>query len=445
MSQDSDIEKQLLGKTISNKPMLNRSRLIGITVIICFIIVFGLWAGLAPLESAAIAPGKVVVAGSRRLIQHLEGGIVQAIYVKDGSLVKRGEKLVQLDSTRPAISLRLAEHDFFHLAFTQARLQDEVNSKNAFIFPNYLKQYQNNQEAQTAFKNQVRIFDANQKALTSRIEILQQRKSQLREQKKGEQAKLESLHEQNKLVKEELSEVKKLYDKRLIERSRYMNLMREKSRLAGSVGETIAKIASIDQKIGETEQQIISTHDTNRKELLTELKETKSKLSDAEGTEKAARDLFKRTIIRSPQPGTVVDMQVHTLGQVIKPGQTLMEIVPKHEQLVIDAEISPRDIDVVHSGLIAKVTMSALQTRTTPTLIGKVTHVSADILEDEKTGEPYYKATVEISAKELKKLGKQKLYPGMPVEVMIITAKLTPWGYFVSPINRSFNRAFREQ
>ncbi len=445
MSDDDKIENRLLGKNIPKLPDTNWDRIVGLIIIVCFFGIFGGWALISPLESAAIAPGKVVVAGYRRLIQHFEGGIIKAIYVKGGSVVQKGEKLIQLDDTRAKVSLDLVQNEFFELSFTEARLRAELVLENQFKFPSSLDSYRSNPKVMKIFNSQTKLYSANEKAFYGRIDILKQKIAQLDEQQKGEKAQLASFTEQLRLIKVELSEVKVLYNKRLIERSKLLSLMRESARLGGQKGEKMAGISSIQQKKGETQNQIISLKNQRRKELLTELRDTQSKLAEVTEKEKAAKDILERTTIRSPQTGTVVGLEVHTIGGVIKPGQTLMEIVPKHELLVIDAEVSLQDIDVVQPGLVAKVQLSALPTRTTPTLLGKVTHVSADTFQDEKTGRTYYRATVEIEPGELKKLGKQTLYPGMPAEVMIVTNRMTPFQYFIGPIKRSFDRAFKEQ
>ena len=184
--------------------------------------------------------------------------------------------------------------------------------------------------------------------------------------------------------------------------------------------------------------------DKHRKELLDELKTSKQKIADLQEKTYAQKDILTRTTIRAPITGKVVGLKVHTIGGVIKPGEVIMDIVPTNAKMLVEAKVNPLDIDVVHPGLTAKVRITVFKQRTTPLLLGKVTNVSADSFQDERTGEYYYQTEVSINDKELKKLQGEALYPGMPVEVMIITNRLTPWQYFIDPIKRSFSHAFRE-
>ena len=192
-------------------------------------------------------------------------------------------------------------------------------------------------------------------------------------------------------------------------------------------------------------KNLISAESDQHKDVLTQLREVQKQISDLVKREVVEKDVMDRTLIRSPQTGSVVGLQVHTKGGVVSPGAPMMDIVPE-EQLVIQARVSPLDIDVVHKGLIAQVTLSAFKSRTTPTLEGRVESVSADAVQDPQTGEPYYEARVQLDNEQLALLdADQELYPGMPVQVMIVTDKRTMFQYLTSPITDSFNRAFREQ
>ncbi|MEE9451686.1 MAG: HlyD family type I secretion periplasmic adaptor subunit [Gammaproteobacteria bacterium] len=203
-------------------------------------------------------------------------------------------------------------------------------------------------------------------------------------------------------------------------------------------------IAKAEQKIGETQLQLINVHDEYQKEVLTELRDTQGRLADVLEQFKIAEDVLARTILYAPRDGVVVGLQKHTRGGVITPGQEVLEIVPSQDAFVIEAHIDPMDIDVVVLGLKAKVKLTALKQRSTPTIDGIVDHVSADTFVDETTGLSYYKANIKLPEDALQQLGPVTLYPGMPVQVMIITAKQTPFSYFITPIKDSFQRAFRE-
>lgn len=438
--------KQSDNKHSENKPSIKKFLSFGMIVIIIFFGSFLIWAFFAPLESAAIAPGKITVAGKRRTIQHLEGGIIKKIFVKDGTKIKKGQILIQLDDVESNAVYQLRRNEVFELSAIESRLVAEFKNYNEIKFSEILLNNQNKEKAKQIMASQISIFNENQKAFSENLKILQQRIQQLQEQIRGYESSEKAVEKQLALIQEEIKSVAYLEAKKLIERYRLLALQREDASLSGKKGELTAGIAAIKEKIGETKLQISKIKTSHRREILLELRQTQQKLAEAIQKEKAAKALLNRTMIRSPIDGTVVGMKIHTLGGVIRPGESVMDIVPSHEELIVEAEINPLDIDVVHPGLTAKVQLVSFNLRNTPMLFGKVTNVSADAFSDQNTGKSYYMAKIVIDQKELNKLKQgQALYPGMPVQVMIITAKLTPFQYFISPIRNSFNRAFREQ
>ncbi len=439
-------DNSILDLPIPAKPNTKNSILFGLIVIAIFVGGFTLWAIIAPLESAAMAPGQIIVSGYRRTIQHLEGGIVKAIYVKDGMNVKKDQMLLKLDDEQAKISLDLKRNDVLEFLGADARLQAEKNNADKITFSPRLSAESKDKKTQEVIQGQIDIFNADQKAFNGSVFILKQKISQLNEEIKGTQASIEATMTQLKLINEEVVSVTELEKQRLVERSRLLSLQREEARLSGVIAESKAKIATLEQSIGEAELRITALEKDRKKEVLNSLRETQQKLSEALEKEKAADEILFRTEIRSPISGVVVGLKIHTLGGVIKPGDPIMDVVPSHEQLVVEAKINPNDIDIVHKGLPAKVQLTAYKMRTTPILQGVVTEVSADVFNEKELRESYYLARVVINQDELSRLPKNiRLYPGMPVEVMIISAKLTPWQYFISPITQSFNRAFREQ
>lgn len=438
--------EELTQHKIPHQPRIRNTLIFGCIVIFVFIGGFLAWALLAPLESAALASGKITVTGHRRVIQHLEGGIVAKLLVRDESKVKKGQILVVLDNGHSKIVAQLRHNEVFELSAIEARLLAERNNAKKITFNSLLLKHQNEEKVAEIIQSQRAIFNSNQKSFENNIKILQQRIQQILQQIKGHKANTIAITKQTKLINQELKSVAYLEAKKLIEKHRLLSLQREAARLKGKKGESLATIAALKQKIGETKIQIAYITTNRHREILTQLRETQQKLTAALEKEKAADVILTRTNIRSPITGTVIGLDVHTIGGVIRPGQTIMEIVPSKERLVIEAKISPLDIDVVHNGLVAKIRLIAFKTRTTPVLLGKVSNVSADVITNPNNGESFYRARITIDQQELKKLKpEQTLYPGMPVSVMIITAKLTPWQYFISPITNSFRRAFREQ
>lgn len=450
-STDSDQQKPEQTKQddlpfqVPKEPWTSHIRLVGLLVIVAFFSAFGIWSYFSPIESAAISAGKVTVAGSRRTIQHLEGGIVKKIYVKDGSTVKKGETLIKLDDTQAEIALKLARNEVFELLAIESRLIAERDGLDQIHFSERLLQNEAAPKVKQLMVAQASIFKANKNTFDGNLAILKRRITQLNEQILGTQAQIKANETQYQYILEELKSVRILEKKKLIEKSRLLSLEREAARLIGVRGEKRAEVAVLKQKVGETQAQILTLESNRMKETLDDLRETQQKLHDGLEKERSAEDIVKRTAIRSPQDGKVVGLKAHTVGGVIKPGEDIMDIVPSRDALIVEARVSPLDIDVVHAGLVARVQLTAFKQRSTPSLLGTVTDVSADIFQDQQTGQSYYTAKISIPPKELNKLKGNMLYPGMPAQVMIITDKRTPLEYFMQPIKDSFDRAFREQ
>jgi len=434
-----------LGISVPKEPWTNRMRLFGVVVVVMFFGGFGIWSYFAPIESAAVAPGKVMVAGYRRTIQHLEGGIVQKINIKEGKKVNAGEVLIKLDDTQAKVTLEVARNQVNELLARESRLIAERDNKQAITFPRRLLDQINNPQIANLMNAQKNVFLANRETYLGNVKILQQRIVQLTEQIKGIDAQLKANSEQLGFIEEEVVSTKELEKRKLIERPKLLQLQREAARLQGARGENLAEISVLKQKIGESEAQILTLTSTRLKETLDELRDVQQKLHEETEKERASLDILTRTDILAPQSGRVVGLKKHTIGGVIKPGEDIMDIVPSDDVLVIEARVNPLDIDVVHPGLLARVQLTSLKQRTTPTLEGRVIDVSADIFQDERDKDSYYLARISIDPEELAKLGNQPLTPGMPAQVMIVTEKRTPLQYFIQPIKDSFNRAFREQ
>ncbi len=428
--------------TNDSRPEIKSIMIYSAVVILLFIGGFFAWATLASLESAAIAPGSVIVAGNRRVIQHFEGGIIQKIYVTDGSFVKKDDLLLKLKDIQAKAVSDINEHELMTLLSTQSRIHAELDH-DTIQFPSQLL-HADTPKAKSILELQEKIYKANKQHINSNLGIYQQQIQQLEQEIVGTQAILKSNEEQHQFIEKELKDAQVLVEKRLIKLSRYYALQREFSAITGRKGELAAKLASLQQKIGEVELQIVSIKDEHRKTLLDELHDIQTKLNELKQRQKTGNDILSRTEVRSPIAGTVVNLKFHTRGGIIKPGEPIMDIVPKHEILIIGAKLSPLDIDAVHPGLTAKVAFTGLSLRNAPRLIGTVTHVSADALTDPNTQKTYFEIKIKIPEDQLKKLHNITLYPGMPAEAMIITNKSSPWTYFTKPIVKSFDRAFRE-
>ena len=261
----------------------------------------------------------------------------------------------------------------------------------------------------------------------------------------GLRAQQTSASDQVRLIRDELRGVRILYQQKNISIQRLKALEREEANLLGRLGEHQAMESRAEQAIAEAEIEILNLRNDFQNDVVDELRETQTQLADIEERIRASADTFKRILIIAPLSGTITDLKVHTVGGVISPGAKIADIVPQDDKLIVEAKVQPQDIDVVRAGLLARVRLSAYKTRNVPPVDGIVRHVSPDRFTDERTGQSYYLARIEIDDKELKPLKEVELYPGMPTDVLIVIGERTLLSYLFAPITDSFNKAFREQ
>jgi HlyD family type I secretion membrane fusion protein len=418
--------------------------LLGCGVIALCVVGVGAWGGSAPLSGAAVAPGQVVVQSNRKTIQHLEGGIVSEIAVKDGDVVSSGEVLVRLDDTRARTSLDALHGRYFAALAREARLIAEREGRAEIAFAPELLQSAH-PAAHEAVAGQRRIFEARRIWVEGQIAILRQQIAQLREEIVALEAQVESEARQSGLIAEEKQGVEALVTKGLERRPRLLALQRTAEEIGARRSDHLGQIARAQQKIGEAELQITDHENKRIDDIMRELRTTQDDLFDLRERLSAARDVLDRTDVRAPRDGVVVNSRVHTIGGVVNPGDALLEIVPQAEELVIEARVRRDDIDLVRPGMTAQVRLIAYKQRWTPSVEGVVRTVSADRLEDGRSGESFFVARVEVDPASLAKLPNAELYPGMPADVLILTEKRTALDYMLSPITASLARAFREQ
>lgn len=434
-----------LFKENENKPTIRKPLIIGLIIVVFFILGFLIWAALAPLESAAVASGRIVIDTNRKTIQHLEGGIIRDIYIREGSHVKQGDKLITLDTTQSLARMQLFQGQLNSALALEARLIAEAENAKLITYPASLMKNQSDPEVVKIITGQQEIFDKRRQSFNDNINILKERVEQLKNEIASLQSQEKSYDAQLILINEELKAVSYLAEKKYIDLPRLLALKREAQRLQGNRDEQRALIAQAEQKIGETQLQMVSLESDKQNKIAQDLRDTQTTISDLNEKLRSAQDVLQRTNIAAPKSGTVIKLNYHTIGGVIEPGQPILDLVPDDEPLIIEVRLNPLDIDVVHPGLFARIRLLAYKQRTMPVIDGKVIQVSPDAIQDEKTGESYYLARVLIDPSELKQLKNVQLYPGMPAQVLIVTAKRTPFQYLLDPIRESIFRAFREQ
>ena len=427
------------------KPNIGGVILFGILVGFGFVGGAIAWAALAPLTSAAIAIGVITVDSNVKTVQHLEGGIISAIPVKNGDLVQRGDLLMLLDDAQSLASFKLVNSRYLSLRALEARLVAERDSLEKIRWPSEIEaRLADDAQLREIKQSQQAIFDARRQALELRQNILLEKVEQLNSQVSSFKAQVRSAASQLEFIDEEVDAVGAMVKKGLERRPRLLKLQREQARLAGELGQSRGRIAETKQKIGETKLQILNVATEHMNEVVAELREVQSQLDDVKERREASRDVLERSAIHAPVAGIVENLQFFTTGGVIAPGEKILDIVPKNDELIVEAKVQPTDIDSVYVGLPAKLTLTAFKQRTVPQLNGKVFYVAAAREDDQRTGESFYTVRIRIPRDEKARIGELELVQGMPVQSMIVTGESTFLNYLIAPIRESFQRAFRQ-
>lgn len=405
----------------------------------------GVWAATAPLASAVTAPGTVIFAGKRRIIQHLEGGIIKELHVLEGDEVKANDLLITLDETpAKAMAARLRTQLDTQLAL-EARLMAEQAGTDEVVFPAELTDRTDDLKVAQIVAGQRQEFDERRKTLLGTVELLEQKIGQLGRTIEGLQAQQTSKKEQVVLIAEELNALQKLLKMGLATKPRILELQRTASQLDGDIGDIGAQMSRSDQQISEAKMQILQSRQTFREDVVAQLRTAESRASDLRQQLLVAEDVSKRLNIYAPQSGTIQNLAVSTVGGVIAPGQTLMEIAPKDGDFLIEAQVSPLDIDSVTIGQTAEVRFSALDLRTTPVVTGEVVSRSGDRIVEQSNRPPYYRVQVRTPPSEMAKLQGRALQAGMPAEVLITTGDRTLAEYITKPLTDQIARGMNEQ
>lgn len=416
----------------------------GFAIMFLFFGVAGGWAALAPLDSAAVAPGVIKVAGDRKLIQHLEGGIIAELNAANGDIVKAGKVLVRLDDTQAKAQLGLIQNRIATRDALAARLRAERDGKAEIEFDPALLANPAT-AAKDAVAAQRDVFAAKHHNLTDEREILTQRRQQTEEEITGLEQLIGTEDQQIEAIEGESKDLEGLLKKGLTTRERNLLLRRQQRQIEGERATNVAAIARARSAMAEIDMQTLNLNTVRLNEAVDELSKVEAELFDLGQQERSAKDVLTRTNVVAPVDGIVMDLKVHTAGGVVKPGETLMTVVPLGQQLVVEAMVKPEDVETIAPGQPARVSFPAFARYNLPPLDGVVEIVSADRMVEERSGAPYFAATVLIDKSELAKLEGRKLLPGMSSEAMIRTGARTVLSYLAEPITQNFRRAMREK
>ncbi|TNE38086.1 MAG: HlyD family type I secretion periplasmic adaptor subunit [Alphaproteobacteria bacterium] len=432
-------------KPLDLRALIAKEERRGFVALAAFLGFLILWSSFAPLSSAAIAPGVISPLGSRKTIQHLEGGIIDRILIEEGSEVKVGDPLILLEDTMARASYELIATQYYTRAAQQARLLALQTGAEHITFPGWLLERARDPKVYEVLDTQRQLLATQRRAHADSKAVLSSKIDQLNEEVKGLEAQIEGQARQLELIGKEIAGVQSLVNKGLERTPRLLALQRGEAEIRSGLGANRAAVSRTLQAIGETELQLIAADTGLQNKVAEELSNVQTDLAQAGERMAASEDILNRIQITAPVSGHVVDLKVHTAGGIIGPGQPLMDIVPENEDLVIEARVSPMDIDVVHQGLEAQVHLPAYSQRNMPRIKGTVTNVSADRLIDQATGQAYFRATVAIDRETLEALGEEvTLSSGMPAEVMIVTGEQTLLGYLLGPVKKTLLHAFRE-
>jgi HlyD family type I secretion membrane fusion protein len=425
-------------------PPVGRWIAVGLVVAAVMFGGFGTWAALAPLSSASMAPGIVKVDSNRKTVQHYEGGIIREILVRDGDHVKQGEVLVRLDDLDARADSNALRGQLDALRAREARLIAQRDRLDLITLPESLVARSGDLDVAMIIEGQRRIFDDQARALDGEIAVLRQRIERFKAQIAAYEAENTSLSRQLATLQDEHAAAAKLLADGFGRRPRVQELERHISAAEGDIAANEQHIVAVREQISETDLQIASLREERNRATSEELREVQTRAAELEQQLHKSDAQVGRKDLVAPQGGVVVNSRYFTSGGVIAPGAEVLDIVPAEDKLVIEARVRPLDIDVVRIGLLASVRLVAFKQRSTPTLNGTVKRISADALSDERTGEVYFLASVEVPLEELARVPHVELYPGMPVDVAIVTGERTLFAYLAQPFTDSLAHAFRE-
>ncbi len=392
--------------------------------------------GFVSISGAVIASGTVTVESSTKTVQHLDGGIVQKIFVKNGDVVKVGDVLVKLDDTQLRANLGVSRGRTLDALTQQLRLEAERDSKPTFMLPATLLQGQTDPQMLRMFEAQHTLFVARRTGRQGEQSVLKQRVEQLKNDLGGLEQSLEARQREFEFVARELKGVLPLYEKGFINQARLSPLQRDEARLRGEVGRFRTDVEKSLSAMQEATLKLAQSEKDFQSQVADELRKALSQFNEASENLTAIEDKLARAEIRAPRNGRVNGLAVSTEGGVIQAGSPILQVVPDDEKLIIEAKIQPQDVDKVRGGQAAVVKFPAFNAKTTPRLEGLVTTVSPATLKDQdQQNKPYYQVQIELTPEELAKLSREhKLIPGMPAEVYIETNSRSILSYIVKPI-----------
>jgi HlyD family secretion protein len=431
-------------KPIATNKSLRRFQLFGFASLVIMLGVVGGWSVFTELNGAIIAPATIMAESYSKKVQHKEGGIVSEIRVKDGDRVEVGQPLVILDNTDTKSELGIVSALLDEALTKRARLEAQRDKATEITYPPDILARATDPDLAAIMAGQTKLFNARLNTISGKKGQLTQQIDQLTEQIGGLDSQKSSKDRQLKYIGDELKDLKALQAKGLVPVSRVMAMDRDAASLDGQRGELVASKASAEAHIAEVKLQILQVDEEDLAQTLTDLRDIEGKVAEYKERKLAAASRLERMVIKAPITGTIYQLALHTVGGVVSPGEPIMLIVPEGDDLVLQAQVKPQDIDQVQVGQMAHVKFPSFNSRLTPDINAEVTQVAADTSRVDQNSPPVYIVRLTISAVEIKKLGDNKLKPGMPAEAFIQTRAMSPLTYFLKPLTDQFAHALRE-
>lgn len=403
------------------------------------------WAILAPLDEGVPAPGVVTVESKRKRMDHLTGGIIERIPVREGQQVREGDPLIVLNETQALAALNAIESQWRTAVATAARLQSERAGLKAIRFPGELTDAQSDPDIAAVMRGQEELFRSRRAALGGELAIVRESVLGLERQLLSLDALAAGREKQVRLFSEQFASFSKLHTEKFVSRNQLIEIERQLAEVLTKQSEDLANVAGVKARLAEFRMRGAQREIEYRREVETQLTEVQKDVANLGERLKAQRDTYARLVLRAPVAGTVVDLAFHTIGGIIKPGDRIMDIVPVDDNLIIEAQVAPQYIDRVHAGLQADVHFDSYQGHVAlPVVTGKILVVSADALSDQRSGVQYYAIRVAVPGSELKKLGALRIQPGMQGTVVIKTGERTLLVYLLRPLYRRFPASMGE-
>lgn len=423
----------------------------GVYSLLVFCILFLFWATFVPISSAVIADGRVVLDLNHKVVQHLEGGIINEIKVKEGDFVKKGQVLFSLSDIKSKSDRKTVLTKLWSMKLQKERLLAEKNDYEKIDIEDFLSKIEQvdeiyDEELQEVINTQNQLFSYREEKSKGEIEVLQSRLIESQNRFESLNKQKEFLQSKSDLIEEELAMIEPLVKSNNISLTQKIDLDKQYSDIKIRGFELLAEIDKAREDIAQNKLQIANFKNDDFSKILDEIKQTEIEIIALENELEKAQDIFSRSLIVAPVSGGVMDVKYHTIGAVIQPAAPILTIVPQNDELIVEARIRPQDIDSVYKGLKARISLTAFKDRKVPKLNGEVSSVYGDIVSDERSGESYYIARIKIDGEEVKKLKSEiKINPGMPAQVFVITGSRTLLEYLFSPIWDAAYKAFREE